>query len=132
MAEYCDVFCEPAIFPLEKHGAFCRRRARGAAGCACTPISFRDSGGASLAAELRRRPRIIWSTPAARGIEALQSAGVQPVLLPASVYALGSARYPDAREMIEAGLAVVLATDFNPGSSPTPSMPMILSLAARK
>src|SRR4029077_5988083 len=42
---------------------------------------------------------------------------------------LGSKRYPAAREMISAGLAVVLATDFNPGSSPTPSMPMILSLA---
>jgi imidazolonepropionase len=54
---------------------------------------------------------------------------VQPVLLPGSVHALGSSRYPNAREMIEAGLAVVLATDFNPGSSPTPSMPMILSLA---
>jgi len=51
------------------------------------------------------------------------------VLLPGSVYALGSSRYPRAREMIEAGLAVVLATDFNPGSSPTPSMPMVLSLA---
>jgi imidazolonepropionase len=60
-------------------------------------------------------------------------------LLPGSVYALGStdlrqgsggqASYPRAREMIEAGLAVVLATDFNPGSSPTPSMPMVLSLA---
>ncbi|PYL05778.1 MAG: imidazolonepropionase, partial [Verrucomicrobia bacterium] len=37
--------------------------------------------------------------------------------------------YPRARDMIEAGLAVVLATDFNPGSSPTPSMPMVVSLA---
>jgi len=54
---------------------------------------------------------------------------VQPVLLPGSVYALGSTSYPRAREMIETGLAVVLATDFNPGSSPTPSMPMVLSLA---
>ena len=41
----------------------------------------------------------------------------------------GSRKYPDAREMIEAGLAVVVATDFNPGSSPTHSMPMVLSLA---
>ena len=57
------------------------------------------------------------------------SASVQPILLPGSVYALGSTSYPRARDMIEAGLAVVLATDFNPGSSPTPSMPMILSLA---
>jgi len=59
----------------------------------------------------------------------LAAAAVQPVLLPGSVYALGSSHYPAARSMIEAGLAVVLATDFNPGSSPTPSMPMILSLA---
>jgi len=59
----------------------------------------------------------------------LKTANVQPVLLPGSVYALGSTSYPRAREMIEAGLAVVLATDFNPGSAPTPSMPMVLSLA---
>jgi imidazolonepropionase len=64
-----------------------------------------------------------------QGIAALKSGGVQPVLLPGSVYALGSTCYPRAREMVEAGLAVVIATDFNPGSSPTPSMPMILSLA---
>jgi imidazolonepropionase len=66
----------------------------------------------------------------ADGIAALKKAGVQPVLLPGSVYALGSSRYPAAREMIDAGLAIVLATDFNPGSSPTPSMAMILSLAS--
>jgi imidazolonepropionase len=66
----------------------------------------------------------------AAGIAAMRSAGVQPVLLPGSVYALGASRYPAAREMIDAGLAVVLATDFNPGSSPTPAMTMILSLAS--
>jgi cytosine/adenosine deaminase-related metal-dependent hydrolase len=63
------------------------------------------------------------------GIQALKAAKVQPVLLPGAVYALGSNRYPPARQMIDAGLAVVLATDFNPGSSPTPSMPAILSIA---
>ena len=60
----------------------------------------------------------------------MESAGIQPVLLPASVYALGRTKYPDARAMIDEGLAVVLATDFNPGSSPTPSIPMVLSLAS--
>src|SRR5262249_15689290 len=64
-----------------------------------------------------------------QGIASMKSAAVQPVLLPGSVYALGSSDYPRAREMIEKGLAVVIATDFNPGSSPTASMPMILSLA---
>jgi imidazolonepropionase len=51
------------------------------------------------------------------------------MLLPGSVYALGSKKYPNARAMIDAGLAVILATDFNPGSSPSASMPMMLSLA---
>jgi imidazolonepropionase len=59
----------------------------------------------------------------------MKKAGVQPVLLPGSVYAIGSQKYAPARAMIEAGLPVVVATDFNPGSSPTASMPMILSLA---
>jgi imidazolonepropionase len=88
-----------------------------------------DSGGAALAAELHAATADHLEHTSTRGIVALQSAGVQPVLLPGSVYALGSTRYPDARAMIQAGLAVVVATDFNPGSSPTPSMPMILSLA---
>jgi imidazolonepropionase len=64
------------------------------------------------------------------GIRALAEANVQPVLLPASVYTLGSKRFAPGRQMIEAGLKIVLATDFNPGSSPTPSMPFVLSLAA--
>jgi imidazolonepropionase len=51
------------------------------------------------------------------------------VLLPGSVFALARTNYPPARRMIEIGLAIVIATDFNPGSSPVASMPMILSLA---
>ena len=54
---------------------------------------------------------------------------MQPVLLPGSVYSIGSRHYPPARAMIDAGLAVVLATDFNPGSSPIASMPVVMSLA---
>jgi len=65
----------------------------------------------------------------ATSIAALAQASVQPVLLPGSVYSIGARQYPPARAMIEAGLAVVLATDFNPGSSPIASMPVVLSLA---
>jgi imidazolonepropionase len=88
-----------------------------------------NSGGAKLAAELEGTTADHLEKTDEQGIAAMKSVGVQPVLLPGSVYALGSTDYPRAREMIEAGLAVVLATDFNPGSSPTPSMPMILSVA---
>jgi imidazolonepropionase len=128
IAKFCDVFCEPGIFSIEES-----RRVLSAArslglGLRMHVDQLSDSGGAILAAELHAATADHLEHTSAHGIRALQSAGVQPVLLPGSVYALGSTRYPNARQMIEAGLAVVLATDFNPGSSPTPSMPMILSL----
>jgi len=87
------------------------------------------SGGAKLAAELNAVTADHLEHTDLTGIMALKTGKVQPVLLPGSVYALGSNQYPSARQMIDAGLAVVLATDFNPGSSPTPSMPMVLSIA---
>src|SRR5438045_9790455 len=84
-----------------------------------------NSGAAKLAAELKATTADHLEKTDERGIAAMKSAGVQPVLLPGSVYALGSTCYPRAREMIEAGLAVVIATDFNPESSTRPSLPMM-------
>jgi imidazolonepropionase len=129
LAEYCDVFCEPGIFSIEEsRRVLSAARALGL-GLRMHVDQLSDSGGAALAAELKAATADHLEHTSARGILALAAAGVQPVLLPGSVYALGSNRYPNARDMIQAGLAVVLATDFNPGSSPTPSMPTILSLA---
>jgi imidazolonepropionase len=129
LAIFCDVFCEPGIFSIEESRRILSAARALGLGLRIHADQLSDSGGATLAAELGAATADHLEHTSARGILALQSAGVQPVLLPGSVYALGSARYPAAREMIQAGLAVVLATDFNPGSSPTPSMPMILSLA---
>lgn len=130
LAEYCDIFCEPHVFPVgdarrilsaaKAHGFKLRMHVD----------QLQNAGGAELAAELGAVTADHLEHTGASGIEAMRDAHVQPVLLPGSVYSLESKRYPDARAMIEAGLAVVLATDFNPGSSPTPSMPMILSLAS--
>ena len=89
----------------------------------------RDAG-ALLAAELDAATADHLEATGPAGLGALKAANVQPVLLPASVYNLGSTRYPDARRMIDIGLGLVLATDFNPGSSPTASIPMVLSLAS--
>jgi imidazolonepropionase len=91
---------------------------------------FRADGGAKLAAELGARTADHLECSDAEGFKALHDAGVQPVLLPASVFALSRTQYPNARAMIAAGLAPVLASDFNPGSSPTTSMPFVISLAA--
>jgi imidazolonepropionase len=90
---------------------------------------FAADEGSLLAAELAADTADHLEAATERGWAALAAAGVQPVLLPASVYCLGSGRYAAARPMIERGLAVALGSDFNPGSSPTASMPLVLSLA---
>lgn len=130
LAEYCDVFCEDKVFTTDESWKILSAARCHGLGLRIHADQLSLSGGAKLAAELRTATADHLEHTDAAGIQALKSAGVQPVLLPGSVYALGSRRYPAAREMIDAGLAVVLATDFNPGSSPTPSMPMILSLAS--
>jgi imidazolonepropionase len=130
LAEFADVFCEQNVFTTDESWKILSAARCHGLGLRMHADQLSLSGGAKLAAELGTITADHLEHTDAAGIAALKSAGVQPVLLPGSVYALGSSRYPDAREMIDAGLAVVLATDFNPGSSPTPSMPMILSLAA--
>src|SRR6476646_4916348 len=129
LAEYCDIFCERNYFDVndsrrvltaaKQHGLKLRMHVD----------QLTNNGGAKLAADMGAITADHLEQTAADDISALTKAGVQPVLLPGSVYALGSKKYPDARQMIDAGLAVVLATDFNPGSSPSTSMPMMLSLA---
>ena len=129
LAEFCDVFCESGYFDVDQSREILsvakklRLKLRGHVD------QLTNSGGAKLMAEMGATTADHLEQTDEHGIGALRKANVQPVLLPGSVYALGSKRYPAAREMIEAGLAIVLATDFNPGSSPTPSMPMVLSLA---
>ena len=129
LAEYCDVFCEADLFTNdETRQILSAARAQGL-GLRVHADQLSLYGGAQLAAELNAATADHLEHTDAAGISALKAAKVQPVLLPGSVYALGSNQYPPARAMIDAGLAIVLATDFNPGSSPTPSMPMVLSLA---
>jgi imidazolonepropionase len=130
LAEYCDVFCEENVFGVDESQRILNAARSLGLGLRVHADQLSLSGGAQLAASLEAATADHLEHVDSSGIAALGSAHVQPVLLPGSVYALGSRRYPPAREMIDAGLAVVLATDFNPGSSPTTSMPMILSLAS--
>jgi imidazolonepropionase len=129
LAEFCDVFCEGGYFDIEQSRRILSAAKKLGLKLRIHADQLSNSGAAQLAGELKAATADHLEKTDARGIAALKSGSVQPVLLPGSVYALGSTHYPRAREMIEAGLAVVIATDFNPGSSPTPSMPMILSLA---
>lgn len=129
LAAFCDVFCERGYFDVEQSRKILTAARKLGLRLRIHADQLSNLGGAKLAAELKAATADHLEKTDEQGIAAMKSAGVQPVLLPGSVYALGSSGYPRAREMIEAGLAVVLATDFNPGSSPTASMPMILSLA---
>ncbi len=129
LARFCDAFCDDHAFTVEEtrevltaaraHGLELRVHAE----------QFRPGTGAVLAAELRARTADHLETATPEKLDALRAAAVQPVLLPGSVFALARTAYPPARAMVEHGLAIVLASDFNPGSSPIPSMPLIVSLA---
>jgi imidazolonepropionase len=129
LAEFCDVFCERGYFDIEQSRRILNVAKKLGLKLRIHADQLSNSGAAKLAAELKAVTADHLEKTNEQGIAVLRSGGVQPVLLPGSVYALGSTCYPRAREMIEAGLAVVIATDFNPGSSPTASIPMILSLA---
>ena len=129
LAEFCDVFCERGYFDIDQSRKILTAAKKLGLKLRGHVDQLTNSGGAKLMAELGAATADHLEKTDELGIGALKAGNVQPVLLPGSVYALGSTSYPRAREMIEAGLPVVLATDFNPGSSPTPSMPMILSLA---
>jgi len=129
LAEFCDVFCERNYFNVDQSRRILSAAKKLGLKLRIHADQLSNSGASTLAAELKTTTADHLEETDERGIALLKSAGVQPVLLPGSVYALGSTHYPRARQMVEAGLSVVIATDFNPGSSPTPSMPMILSVA---
>lgn len=129
LAEFCDIFCERGYFDIEQSRKVLTAAKKVGLQLRGHVDQLTNSGGAKLMAEVGATTADHLEKTDEQGIAAMKAAKVQPVLLPGSVYALGSTSYPRAREMIDAGLAVVIATDFNPGSSPTVSMPMILSLA---
>lgn len=129
LARYCDAFCDDHAFTIdETHLILAAARKQGLR-LRVHAEQFRPGTGAALAAQLGAATADHLETVTEETLHQLRAAGVQPVLLPGSVFALRRTQYPDARKMVDLGLAIVIATDFNPGSSPIASMPFILSLA---
>ncbi len=128
LVEYVDVFCERGAFTLEQserilataktHGLETRAHV-----CQFTP--------SPLEALLKHKPASFdhMDCVADADLTAMAASETVSVLLPGANYFLGHKEYPNARRLIEAGLPVALATDYNPGTSPTPSMPFVISLA---
>ena len=129
LAQFCDVFCEEGVFTAEEsrrvlsagrdHGMAPRLHAD----------EFVDSGGAELAAELGALSADHLIAISTTGIAAMASTGVTAVLLPGTSFFLMKHTYAPARRLVEAGIPVAIATDCNPGSSNTESMPMVFVLA---
>jgi imidazolonepropionase len=129
LAERCDVFCEPSVFDLAETERILRRARELGLDICVHADELEPFGGAQLAARLGARSADHLIRIDAAGRAALASSDTVAVLLPGTVFSLGLATYAPARELIADGCAVAVATDFNPGSSPIQSLPLILSLA---
>ena len=128
LAESVDVFCERGAFTLEQSERLLQAARRHGLATRAHVCQFTPS---RLAGLLSCNPASLdhMDCVADEDIGALSSSETVAVLLPGASYFLGHEAYPDARKLIDSGVAVALATDYNPGTSPTPSIPFILSLA---
>jgi len=129
LAEFCDIFCEDHVFNLQETEKILTAALDYGFKIKIHADQLTASGGAKLAAQLGAVSADHLDYITAEGIEKIKVAGTIPVLLPGAVFFLGLQRYAPARKMIDAGLPIALATDFNPGSCMTESMPMMMTLA---
>jgi len=128
LARFADVFCEPGVFTVAE-SRFILNTAREAG---LAPKLHADelepSGGAELAAEIGATSADHLAAISRNGISALVASGTVATLLPGTLFFLGRQRQAPARALIDSGAVVALATDFNPGTSPTVNFPLILTL----
>lgn len=132
LADYCDVFCEEGIFSVDESRRILEVAKFLGLGLRLHAEEFKPIGGAQLAAKLGALSADHLVAINDDGILALKEENVVPVLLPATTFFLGSDKYAPGRKMWDVGLQVAVATDFNPGSSMTQSMPFVITLACLK
>ncbi|MDF1702593.1 MAG: imidazolonepropionase [Planctomycetota bacterium] len=128
LATFCDVFVEKGAFSVAEARKILRAGKRLGLRPKVHADQFRDSGGARLAAELKAISVEHVDATGPAGMRALAKARVVPVLLPSASLFTHLKHVPNARALIEAGCAVALATDFNPGTSPTENLQLVASL----
>jgi imidazolonepropionase len=133
-ARFCDVFCEEGAFTADQSERILRAAAVFGMGLRLHADEIVPSGGAELAAELGAVSADHLAAPSEAGVDALADASAEgrPVvatLLPATTWFLMKDRHAPARTFIERGVPVAVGTDFNPGTSPTPSLPLAMTLA---
>lgn len=130
LADFVDIFCETGVFSVEQARTYLKQAIEAGFRVKLHADEIDPLGGAELAAELKAisAAHLVGSTHV--GIKRLAQEGVIACLLPGTSFYLGKTSHAKARTMLEADVAVALATDFNPGSSPTENLQLIMSIAA--
>ena len=128
LARFADVFCEPGVFTLDETRAILEASRSAGLGIKLHADELEPHGGAELAAALGAVSADHLAAVSERGIAALAGSGTVATLLPGTMLFLGRDRQAPARALMDGGAAVALATDFNPGTSPTANFPLILTL----
>lgn len=128
LATFADIFCEPGVFTIEESMAI-----MGAAKEAGMALKFHadeleNSGATELAVGLGATSADHLAAISDDGIEAISNSDTIATLLPGTMLFLGREKQAPARRLIDSGAAVALATDFNPGTSPTVNLPFIMTL----
>lgn len=129
LADYCDVFCDRGYFSVAETKKLLSVAARHGMKLKLHAEQMAHSGAAVMVARLHATSVDHLDHLTDSDIRKLRGTGTIATLLPGSVLHLGTGRYPPARRLMQAGIPVALATNFNPGSSPTLNMQMVLSLA---
>ena len=129
LAWFADVFCEPGVYTVEETRTILAASRDAGLGIKLHADELEPHGGAELAAEIHATSADHLAAISARGITALAASQTVATLLPGTMLFLGRQQQAPARAMLDAGVAVALATDFNPGTSPTFNFPLILTLA---
>jgi imidazolonepropionase len=132
LAEYCDVFVEVGAFSPSEARTILEQAKKQGLKLKLHAGEFNDIGGAELGAELGAVSIDHLDYISERGMELMAEKKTVGVLLPGVPFHLMTNKYAPARKLIEAGVPIALATDFNPGSCPTFSMQMIIALACRQ
>jgi imidazolonepropionase len=129
LADFVDVFCEPGVFGLDDTRRLMAGAVANGLAIKLHADELHDGGAAALGAELGAVSVDHLAAISAAGMAAVAGSSTVATLLPATMLFLGTGRQAPARGLIEAGAAVALATDLNPGTSPLQSFPLILTLA---
>ena len=128
LARFADVFCEPGVFTVDEAREILIAARDAGLGIKLHADELTSARGAELAATLGATSADHLAAISDAGIAALASAGTVATLLPATMLFLGKRDHAPARRLLEAGVPLALATDFNPGTSPTTNFPLVLTL----